>query len=60
MQRARDTRRRGARRADLAKSDALLGKPPVISGRYRLIPLQGDVLAKSDALVVELGLISSG
>ncbi|MBA2307485.1 hypothetical protein H0W26_05105 [Candidatus Dependentiae bacterium] len=57
-QQERDRQRRG--KGVLAKSDALTAKPAVISGRYRLIPLQGGVLAKSDELIVQIGYISTG
>ena len=44
----------------LAKSDALNGKKPLPSGAYWLIPRIDDHLAKSDALPVEISLITTG
>jgi hypothetical protein len=44
----------------LAKSDACNEKKPVPSGAYWLIPRIGDHLAKSDALPVEINLITTG
>jgi hypothetical protein len=44
----------------LAKSDALNEKNPVPSGAYWLIPRIDGYLAKSDALPVEINLITTG
>jgi hypothetical protein len=44
----------------LAKSDALNEKKPVPSGAYWLIPRIDNHLAKSDALPVEISLITTG
>ena len=45
---------------DLAKMDALNPENEIITGTYRLIPVQGDTLAKMDAITVELRTISGG
>jgi hypothetical protein len=44
--------------ATLAKSDALAMSSPVKSGIYCLMPVTRHVLAKSDALIVEIALVS--
>jgi hypothetical protein len=56
QQRQRD-RRRGTR--DLAKSDASKPTSPVASGTYRLLPVAMGDLAKSDACLVEITLLSA-
>ena len=42
---------------EIAKMDALTDKKHVLSGRYRLIPLCEEKIAKMDALIVEIGVI---
>jgi hypothetical protein len=44
----------------IAKMDALTPRNIILSGRYRLVPLATDGIAKMDALVVEIGIVSSG
>lgn len=56
QQRARDARRRAA--PLLAKSDACTPETGGFSGIYRLIPITGDDLAKSDAWTVRITAIS--
>jgi hypothetical protein len=41
----------------IAKTDAAW---PLKSGAYRIIPLDGSLIAKTDAAIVELSLISTG
>jgi hypothetical protein len=55
-QKERNRRRRSG--AGIAKMDELKGKPPVVSGRYRLIPFGIPGIAKMDELIVEIGVIS--
>jgi hypothetical protein len=43
--------------SEIAKMDALSDKKHLLSGRYRLIPLSGEKIAKMDALIVEIELI---
>jgi hypothetical protein len=56
QQRQRD-RRRGTR--DLAKSDVSMPSSHVASGTYRLLPVAMGDLAKSDAWLVEITLLSA-
>ena len=44
----------------IAKMDAIGPETAAFSGRYRLIPLAGQMIAKMDALIVEITAISSG
>lgn len=44
----------------IAKMDALSSQNIIPFGRYRLVPLASDLIAKMDALVVEIGVVSSG
>jgi len=44
----------------IAKMDALTPRNIIPFGRYRLVPLATDGIAKMDALVVEIGVVSSG
>ena len=44
----------------LAKSDALPAKNLINSGNYCLIPVLGNNLAKSDALLVKIDLLTTG
>ena len=44
----------------IAKMDAIGPESAAFSGRYRLIPLAGQMIAKMDALIVEISAISSG
>jgi len=55
-QRERNRRRRLG--SGIAKMDELEGKPHVLSGRYRLIPVCNPGIAKMDELIVEIGVIS--
>ncbi len=42
----------------IAKTDECLEKNSVVNGRYRLIPIRGDTLAKTDESIVEIIAIS--
>ena len=44
----------------IAKMDAPTPQKVIPFGRYRLVPLATDMIAKMDALVVEIGVVSSG
>ena len=44
----------------IAKMDALRHENKIISGKYELIPIGSDVIAKMDALIVEINTISQG
>ena len=55
LQRERDHRRRARK---LAKMDASTATSPVPSGTYRLTPATRDDLAKMDAWMVEITLVS--
>ena len=57
-QRERNQRRRLG--SGIAKMDELEGRPPVLSGRYRLVPVCNQEIAKMDELIVEIGVISTG
>ena len=55
MQRERDARRR---ERDLAKMDVSTGDSPVASGTYRLSPVTREDLAKMDAWMVRITVVS--
>jgi len=55
-QRERNRRRRSG--PGIAKMDELKVKTLIPSGRYRLVPFCNQGIAKMDALIVELGVIS--
>lgn len=57
-QRQRNRRRRSM--TEIAKMDASGAKNIISSGRYQLVPLSGDMIAKMDAIIVEIGVISGG
>jgi hypothetical protein len=44
----------------VAKMDELRLENLVIPGRYRLVPLGNQMIAKMDELIVEIGVISRG
>ena len=44
----------------IAKIDALSPQNVIPFGRYRLVPLAVDLIAKMDALIVEIGIVSGG
>lgn len=44
----------------IAKMDALTHENTIISGRYKLVPVGSDMIAKMDALIVEINTISKG
>jgi len=44
--------------AVIAKSDALKPHNEIISGIYNIVPVNGDMIAKSDALLVKLDVIT--
>jgi hypothetical protein len=46
--------------ASIAKMDAIGHETAAFSGRYRLVPLAGQEIAKMDAIIVEISAISSG
>lgn len=62
----RERNRKRPRKRDLpsspviAKMDALSPQNIIPFGRYRLVPLASDLIAKMDALIVEIGVVSSG
>jgi hypothetical protein len=62
----RERNRKRPRKRDLPKSpviakmDALTPQNIIPFGRYRLIPIATDMIAKMDALIVEIGVVSSG
>jgi len=60
-QRDRNRRRRhpGGAEAVIAKMDAIKQENNIFSGRYRLIPLTPDVIAKMDTIIVEIKDISA-
>jgi len=47
-------------RAGIAKMDASGTENVISSGRYRLVPLSNGEIAKMDALIVEIGVVSRG
>jgi hypothetical protein len=58
--RKRPRKREIAASGVIAKIDALIPQHVIPFGRYRLVPLATDLIAKMDALVVEIGVISTG
>ena len=46
--------------SEIAKMEELKGETLIPSGRYRLVPLCNEGIAKMDELIVELGVISRG
>lgn len=62
----RERNRKRPRKRDLpttpviAKMDALTPRNIIPSGRYRLVPVANDVIAKMDELLVEIGVVSIG
>lgn len=40
--------------APIAKMDAILSEKALISGKYQLVPVMPDMIAKMDALIVEI------
>jgi len=44
----------------IAKMDALTHENKIISGRYELVPVKSNIIAKMDALIVEINTISRG
>jgi len=57
-QRERNQMKRSKSR--FAKMDELRGENLVIPGRYRLVPLGKQMIAKMDELIVEIGVVSRG
>ena len=55
-QRERNRRRAGSSRV-IAKMDASLEESRIIPGRYTLIPLEGEFVAKTDAINVEIRVV---
>jgi hypothetical protein len=58
QQRERNRRKRAS--SEIAKMDASGAGNTISSGRYRLVPLCNGGIAKMDALIVEIGVISVG
>jgi len=58
QQRERNRRRRSG--AKIAKMDASGAKHIISSGRYQLVPLCNGVIAKMDAVIVEIDVVSMG
>jgi hypothetical protein len=58
--RQKQRERNGRRRSKIAKMDASGQKNLISSGRYRLAPLTGGMIAKMDALIVEIAVVSRG
>lgn len=58
QQKERNRRRRSMH--GIAKMDALRTENIISSGRYRLVPLCNDMIAKMDALIVEIDVVSMG
>jgi len=44
----------------IAKMDSLSPQNIIPFGRYRLVPLEADLIAKMDSLIVEIGVVSGG
>ncbi len=44
----------------IAKMDTLIPKNNIISGKYKLVPVEPDMIAKMDALIVEIRSVSGG
>ena len=42
----------------IAKMDALSSDKPILSGKYQLVPIASNTIAKMDALIVEINTIS--
>ena len=64
QQRRRNARRRKSTGTfspvhSIAKMDALSPQNNMISGRYKLVPLEPHVIAKMDAIIVEISTIST-
>jgi len=60
QQKQRDELRNKRTSRILANSDALLQENDIFSGTYQLIPVNASHLANSDALTVEISLLSRG
>lgn len=61
QQKLRDQKRRKTlSKPVLAKTDESFPVPPVITGRYKLIPVHSNVLAKTDEYIVEIEAITDG
>jgi hypothetical protein len=56
LQRERNRAKRG-KSEGIAKMDASKGKSPIISGRYQLVPLDGQRIAKMDPIKVKIEVI---
>jgi hypothetical protein len=59
-QQQKDRNRRKGSMHGIAKMDALRAENIITSGRYRLVPLCSDRIAKMDALIVEIDVVSKG
>jgi len=62
LQRQRNRTRRAlstgqAKFGEIAKMDAIKGKNDTLSGRYKLVPIAAQKIAKMDALIVEIDVI---
>jgi hypothetical protein len=58
--RLRQRERNRRRRSKIAKMDASGAENTISSGRYRLVPLSRGVIAKMDALIVKIDVVSRG
>jgi hypothetical protein len=58
--RLKQRERNRCRRSVIAKMDASEMKNTISSGRYRLVPISNGVIAKMDALIVEIDVVSRG
>ena len=61
QQRRRNRKRQqNTARGRIAKTDELTQTKNILTGRYRIIPLQADKFVKTDECIVEIVAISSG
>ncbi|MDH3600000.1 MAG: hypothetical protein OEU26_10230 [Candidatus Tectomicrobia bacterium] len=59
-QRQRNQKRRHPQSLEIAKMDAYRAASDPISGTYWLVPVSGEGIAKMDAYMVELAIVSTG
>jgi hypothetical protein len=60
QQRQRNQKRRQPQSLEIAKMDAYRAASDPISGTYWLVPVSGKGIAKMDACLVELAIVSTG
>jgi len=58
--RLKQRERNRQKRSKIAKMDASEAKNIITSGRYRLVPLCNEKIAKMDALIVKIDVVSMG